>query len=255
MGFHTQFGRIAELYWRSGLHRLAGPFLGWWDRSFLRYGDVVLVLNEDQARVAREAGARRVELMGTPAPAAFLSTAPPRPPDAIRRALFLGRLAPEKGISQILRAAADLPEVHVRLVGEGPMRAEVDDAAARLPNVEAVPWVDRGRVMDFIDASDLVLLPSRFETFGSAAYEGMLRRRAVLVSEGCGLTRWPRLGQGVFTMGPDEDVGASLRRLLRMPPGEITSRAERGYDGARAMSEETLDRWLGVLSDTARRRG
>lgn len=254
VGFHTQFGRIAELYWPSGVHRAMGPFLAWWDGLLLRYGDAVLVLNEELNEVARAAGARRVELMGTPAPTAFLTTPAPCPPARVRTALFLGRLAPEKGIEEILDAAGEHPSVHFRLVGDGPLRGEVDRAAARMVNVEAVPWVDRGRVLEFIDRTDLVLLPSRFETFGSAAYEGLLRRRAVLVSEGCGLTRWPRLEQGVVTMHEDEGVGRALARLMEMPPGTLQERAQSGYEGARAMSEETLDRWLAVLLDVAKGR-
>ncbi len=253
VGFHTQFGRIAELYWPTGLCRAAGPFLGWWDGLFLRLGDAVLVLNEELGEVARAAGARRVELMGTPAPSAFLTTPAPSPPTRIRTALFLGRLAPEKGIEGILAAAQEHPSIHFRLVGDGPLRSEADQAAHQT-NVEAVPWVDRGQVMQFIDETDLVLLPSHFETFGSAAYEGLLRRRAVLVSPGCGLIRWPRLSEGVITMDPEETVSQAIARVAQMPEGALQGRARAGYEGARAMSEATLDRWLAVLTDVARGR-
>ncbi len=254
VGFHTQFGRIAELYWSTGLNRALSPFLEWWDGLFLRCGDAVLVLNEELGEVAEAAGANRVELMGTPAPNAFLTTPVPDPPSEIRTALFLGRLAPEKGIQGILDAATVHPTIRFRIVGDGPLRSEVDDAAARQANLEAVPWVDRERVLEFIDGTDLVLLPSRFETFGSAAYEGLLRRRAVLVSEGCGLIRWPRLAEGVVTMGPDEDVSQAIARLVQMPRESLQRGIRKGYEGARAMSGETLDRWLSILIDMARGR-
>jgi glycosyltransferase involved in cell wall biosynthesis len=255
VGFHTQFGRIAELYWPAGLSRLMGPLLRWWDRTFLRLGDAVLVLNEDLAGVARAFGAGRVELMGTPAPTAFLDAPPGCPPRSIRQALFLGRLAPEKGIEGVLQAADDHPEIRFRLVGDGPLRSRVDDATTRLPNVEALAWVDRGRVLELIDTSDLILLPSRFETFGSAAYEGMLRRRAVLVSEGCGLVRWPHLGRGVFTLREGESVSAGIQRLQGMSAQARAETIDQGCAAARAMSEATLDRWLAVLASVARGRG
>lgn len=49
--------------------------------------------------------------------------------------LFVGRLSYEKGLPTLLKAAKQLPDVPLWLVGEGPLRAELEQQAATLPNV------------------------------------------------------------------------------------------------------------------------
>ena len=255
IGYHTQFERIAELYWPRGLSRLARPVLGWWDHLFLRFADTVAVLNEGLEADARRGGCRSVEIMGTPSPKAFLRALPPPPPTAIRSLLFLGRLAPEKRVGQVLAAAEAHPDLRVRIVGDGPLRADVEAAVDRLPNLETVPWVEREQVMEHLDASDLVVLPSRFETFGSAAYEGMLRQRVVLASPGCGLLEWPRLREGVFVMEPEETVSAAVGRLRGLDAATLSRVAEAGHDAARELSLAAVDGWVELLRTIARGRG
>jgi glycosyltransferase involved in cell wall biosynthesis len=130
----------------------------------------------------------------------------------------------------------------------------VDEAAAALPSVETVPWVERDQVLEYLDAADLVLLPSRFETFGSAAYEGMLRRRAVLASPTCGFLSWPRLREGAFVTDPGETVSDAVSRLLQLDATVLARVATAGYEGARTLSRDAVDHWVAVLCDAARGR-
>ena len=254
VGYHTQFERIAALYWPRGLSRVSRPVLRWWDHLFLRFADTVVVLNDALEADARRGGCRRVEVMGTPSPKAFLRKPAPPPPEAIRSILFLGRLAPEKRVHQVLEAAGDHPDLEVRIVGDGPLRSAVESGAAGLPNVETVPWVERDQVLEYLDAADLVVLPSRFETFGSAAYEGMLRRRAVLASPTCGFLSWSRLRDGAFVTGPDESLSAAVARLRALDGSALARRAEVGYEGARSLSGDAVDQWVRVLRAAARGR-
>ena len=113
----------------------------------------------------------------------------------------------------------------------------------------------RRRVLEILDECDLVVLPSRFETFGTAAYEGMLRRRLVLVSRGCGLTRWPRLRKGVAVLGEDESLDGALDRLADTPPAELQRLAEAGYRAATEIREETVTAWVRLLESVAGERG
>lgn len=80
----------------------------------------------------------------------------------------------------------------------------------------------------------------------------MLRRRAVLVSPGCGLIHWPELRPGVFVMGEGEPVSDAIGRLRTAP--ELAAVAEAGCAAARALNERTLDHWVSVLVDTVHAR-
>jgi len=138
IGYHTQIDKLLELYWkRFGVGWLARRLVAFWDRLLFRFGDVVLVHNESLISAARAAGARDVALVGTPVPRLFLETPLPELPDALRRIVFVGRLAPEKEIGQILEAAERHPDVEFVLTGEGPLREHRPAfALGHMPKVE-----------------------------------------------------------------------------------------------------------------------
>lgn len=252
IGYHTQIDRLLEMYWeRFGMGGLAQRVVAMWDRLLFRFGDVVLVHNERLIAAARDGGAHRVALVGTPVPRTFLEAPPADPPTGIRDVVFVGRLAPEKEIGQTLEAAERNPDVRFVLVGDGPLRGEVDAAAARLPNVEATGWVSREGVRERIDAADVIVLPSRYETFGSAAFEAMIRGRPAIVSPNCGLARWPTLVPGIVVMREGERLADTLARARARPSGEITALAARAREGSRELSRRTVEHWLAVLTRAA----
>jgi glycosyltransferase involved in cell wall biosynthesis len=252
IGYHTQIDKLLEMYWtRFGMGGAAQRVVAMWDRLLFRFGDVVLVHNERLIAPARAGGARRVSLVGTPVPRAFIEAPPADPPSSVDRVVFVGRLAPEKEVGQILEAAGRHRDVHFVLVGEGPLRHEVDEAAARLPNVEAVGWVARDEVRAHIDAADVLVLPSRYETFGSAAFEAMIRGRPAIVSPNCGLAEWPVLAPGLVVMSDGERLADTLGRVRARPAAEITDLGARAREGSHELSRRTMEHWLAVLTRAA----
>lgn len=248
LAYHTQFDRLAELYWRWGPTRLMSPLLGWWDRFVLGFADRILVNNETLGEAS--GGGDRVRLVSTPVDPRFLTEAPP-PPHRLRRLLFVGRLAAEKRPGQVVAAARALPHVHVQVAGDGPEADAVARAAAELDNLEYLGWCDRDRVLELLDGADALVLPSHFETFGTAAYEAMLRRRAVIVTPECGLVKWPELAAGVFVMEEGETVAEALRRLDTLPGDLLARRADNARAAALDYQERTLADWLAVLAEAA----
>lgn len=120
---------------------------------------------------------------GLPAPPDEPTAAPAEP-----RLLFVGRLVPEKGVDVVLDATARLlervPGVRLTIVGEGPLREDLERQAAALGLNGAARFVGRVPAVDsyFADAA-LVLMPSRWqETFGLVALETALHGRPIVVS-------------------------------------------------------------------------
>jgi glycosyltransferase involved in cell wall biosynthesis len=77
-------------------------------------------------------------------------------------ALFFGRLVEEKGAEQVVRAAAFMPEIPVRIVGSGPcessLRKQAADAGLRNVEFLGPVW---GREMDvLLQGARVVLAPS-----------------------------------------------------------------------------------------------
>lgn len=82
---------------------------------------------------------------------------------------FVGRLAPEKGVQQLLAAASTLPEVHFVLAGDGPLRSQLEAEAGR--NVSLVGSVSSADVASLLSQADLFCLPSHSEGFATSLLE------------------------------------------------------------------------------------
>lgn len=251
VGHHTQLEELAGLYWESAFGRVSRVALSLWDGLVRRAGATVLVHNAELVETMRAAGVGDVRLVGTPTRKEFLDRPPAPFSDTVRRVSFIGRLAPEKRVEEVVAVAEAMPELAVRIVGDGPLRPEVEAAAARLPNLDAVPWVERGEVGAELDDTDLLVLPSAYETFGTAALEAMARGRIAVVSARCGIGLWPELAPGLVRMDPGESLVAAVRRVRALPPEERAAIARAGRAGAEGLTRRTVEHWLGVLTSLA----
>ena len=247
VGYHTEYSELAGLYWRKSFGNLYNTLLGLWDRLMFRFGSVVLATNRALRERALQLGAQEARIMGTPVHADFLKRPVASPPREIRTVTFVGRLAPEKELGQVLEAVRAFPDLHFRVAGEGPLRGEVEDWARNRRNLEYVGWITRDQVLSHLDETDLLVLPSRFETFGTVAFEAMTRGRLALVSAHCGIIRWPQLVPGLFVMEEGEPLARALGRLLTLDADTLEGVARRGMESSRAMSRETVDEWVALI--------
>src|SRR5581483_494519 len=167
-------------------------------RPLLRGARLVVAASQFLAGAARELGAREVAVVPAPVPI----PAAVGPPDEPPHVLYAGRLSEEKGILEFLEATAGLPRV---VVGDGPLRGRVPEAAGFVPPAELGAYYERAAV---------VCVPSRREGYGMTAREAMAHGRPVVATAVGGLA--DLRGDGVVLVPPG-DVGelrAALRRLL-----------------------------------------
>jgi glycosyltransferase involved in cell wall biosynthesis len=113
---------------------------------------------------------------------------------AIRAALTCGatgkpmiltsaRLAEQKGISHLLRAAALVPHATFVLAGDGPDRAKLQAQAAELGLNKRVLFLGyRHDVADLLACCDLFVLPSLFEGLPLSILEAMAANKPVVAS-------------------------------------------------------------------------
>ncbi len=88
--------------------------------------------------------------------------------------LYAGRLSPEKGIRTLLKAIAlaRSPKAIFRIVGDGPLEAEVREAALHDPRIRFDGRLPLTDVMGLMASARAVVVPSEcYETFGRAAAE------------------------------------------------------------------------------------
>lgn len=109
--------------------------------------------------------------------------------------LFCGRLDVEKGVSLLLRAFAwlrtEIPSACLRIIGQGPERANLERLAATLGIADWVTflgWLSPQEIEDQLRAPWASLVPSLWaEPLGLVAVEGIIRGVPVVASASGGL--------------------------------------------------------------------
>lgn len=93
-----------------------------------------------------------------------------------------------KGFAQVHQ---HFPQTSLRIAGEGPQRGELEDLAKKLGVSEQIQWlgqIPNAAVASFYQSVDIVVIPSRQESFGVTAVEGAACARPVIASRVGGLT-------------------------------------------------------------------
>jgi glycogen(starch) synthase len=149
------------------------------------------ILNVAQAAVPEIVSRSSVIYNGRETSSVKVNTLPFHPPVV----LCVGRLVVEKGFDLALSAfalvKAHFPEARMVVVGDGPVRRELQQQAVALDlrsSVEFIGSVQPDVVPQIVNAASVVVVPSRWEEpFGLVALEAALMGRAVVATRGGGL--------------------------------------------------------------------
>lgn len=247
VGFHTHYEALATLYWQNRFGLVCQRYLNWCNRLLFRHGAAVLANSPDMLRQAMSGGARAASLMGTSVPEDFVSLPAVPLNRRVERVLFAGRLADEKNLPEVVEAARRHPHIRFTIAGEGPLRPMVEKAARELDNVHYLGWVARTELPALMDAHDVLLLPSRVESFGTVALEGMARGRLVIVTATCGIAEWPQLADALFIVADDETPSRTLQRLSALQPEQRQSIATRARQQAVDLNTWNIGSWMQTL--------
>ena len=154
---------------------------------------------------------------------------------------YAGRLVAEKGLLDLVEAARRLePPVRLLLVGEGPLRGELERAAVDGLTVEVATASDQAEMPALYRRMDVLALPSRTtatwaEQFGRVLSEALVCGVPVIGSDS-GEIPWVIRTTGGGRTFPEGDAGALAVRLaeVRASPEEAADRARAGGVEARA---------------------
>lgn len=144
-------------------------------------------------------------------------------PSTSNTAIYVGRLAKEKGISTLLAAfaRAGLRESgRLLIVGDGPDRAAFEQEAIRLnllpPLVRFVGWQSREEVRRMVLSSRLLVLPSQFyEGFPMTIAEAFSCGRPVVATAVGGVAEIVGPEQGLIVPpGNDRELSRAVEGLL-----------------------------------------
>jgi glycosyltransferase involved in cell wall biosynthesis len=182
----------------------------------------------------------------------FLAEAGDRPHDRFR-VLFVGRFYRRKRVDVLLRAAAALstriPNLELRIVGNGPCAAQWRALAGDLKLGGAVAWlgdVSRSQLADEYRACDLFCLPSVQEGFGIVLLEAMAAGRAIVASRAAAI---PEVAPHSVLVEPEnhEALAAAIEELHGSP----VKRAELCRTGAQWVEQFDAPRVARLFLDAA----
>jgi len=148
----------------------------------------------------------------------------------VHRAVFVGRLAPEKGVSMLLRAwrivARDHPGWGLMLVGDGPERprleAEVQALGLPRSEVQFVGATDEPEL--WLRRSGLFVLPSREEGMSIALLEAMALGMPIVATDIPGNRRLIVNGVHGRLVPPDDPERLALAILAHWHDPEASAR-------------------------------
>lgn len=198
----TQSGAVVAML---TVHRL----LGTWDRDV----DVYLVPSEFSRRKFIEAGLPAEKLLVKPN---FVYPDPGPNAGPGEYALFAGRLAGEKGVFTLLEAWRRVGDLPLKIVGDGPLRAQLRRHIAGhglADNVELLGYLTPDEVMQTMRGARIAIFPSEwYETFGRVAVEAFACAVPVIASNMGAMAEVVTDGRtGLhFAPGDPEDLAAKV---------------------------------------------
>jgi glycosyltransferase involved in cell wall biosynthesis len=215
--------------------------------GILRFADMVAAVSNEvrQQIVSHGLKAQRVEVVHN-----GVTEIPPL--DDLTRATYdrelaldgpviasVGRLAPEKAQDRFLAAAAivldSCPDATFLIVGDGPMRADLEKRAAELGIEHAVRFTgtrDDARLL--IDRADIMVLSSDREGHSIAALEALAAGTPVVSTEVAGMRELLGTGAGLIVSSwQPRDLASGITALL----ADDARRLQMGAEGRRLVAK------------------
>ncbi len=148
----------------------------------------------------------------------------------------VARLAPQKGIDHLVRAAAAVllkyPAARFVIVGDGPLRRTLEDLAASMGILKSFEFMGyRSDALSIIPMFDVFVLPSTRETFGLTLVEALSQEVPVVASRVGGITEIvDGVTTGLLTQpGDADDLAEKICMLLE----DETLSAQLAREGSR----------------------
>lgn len=142
--------------------------------------------------------------------------------DATLLVVAVGRLVEKKGFSYLIEAAGRLEGVHVTILGDGDLRADLEERArASSASVTFLGEVDRTGVAAALGAADVVATPSVIDSHGNVdglpntLLEGLAAARPVVASAIAGIPEVVTDDVNGLLV-PEKDVEALVGALARL---------------------------------------
>lgn len=145
--------------------------------------------------------------------------------------LFVGRLTVEKGLEYLLEAvdgnrSRQMPELKLKVVGDGPQRLEYQEMAISLglsDRVTFTGWLPRYEVCELYARCRFLVFPSVWpEPYGRTGPEAMMFEKPVIGFNAGAVPEWLKDGENGFLVEPRDVEGLVGKITLLWDNAELT---------------------------------
>jgi len=185
----------------------------------------------------------------------YLDGPAPGPPPSTNRLACVGRLAEQKGQLLLVEAVGRLRDrgvdCEVVLVGDGPMRGEIERAIAALglgDRVRLVGWMSKAEVRRELIGARALVMASFAEGLPVALMEALALGRPVVTTNVAGIPELVEDGECGWLIPPGsvDDLAGAMASALAAPPAELERMGRVG--AARALARHNAATEAGKLA-------
>jgi glycosyltransferase involved in cell wall biosynthesis len=214
--YHTHFQLYLTKYFFTAIHPLVNGFLRWFHDA----ATATMTATPSMCQTLKDIGIKHVKLwpLGVDLELFSYSENPDLPALAKPVFAYFSRLAKEKSPEEFFKL--DLPGTKL-VIGDGPMRAALEK---KYGSTATFVGYKRGKeLVQWLSMADVMIFPSRTETFGLVVVESLACGVPVAAHDVMG----PR---DIITEGVDgylgEDLAEAANKCLALSPRECRAKAE-----------------------------
>lgn len=241
-GYHTAVDeylrrRIAPVYGGAAADAAAqamAGFLSW----FYNKADLVLATTPAMKRTLDSRLSTRVEILGRGVDSRVFSPSFRRPDRNGRTtALYVGRIAIEKGLHRLVPILRDRRDIELSIVGDGPARAEMQSL---LPSASFTGVLTGDALSEAFADADLFVFPSSTDTFGNVILQAMASGLPCVVMAGPGPGEIVRDGETGLVARDERELKQAVEFLIANPD-------VRREMAAAALADSRRYRWSSIF--------
>lgn len=135
---------------------------------------------------------------------------------------YVGRLSKEKGIGVLIKAMKSVPDVRLKIIGDGPLRGELEQEVRQegVRNVDFLGYRTGDHLKNAIGTSLFAVVPSEcYEVFGLTTIESFALGKPVIGSRIGGIPELVKDGETGLLFEPSnaQDLADKIRTLVSQP--------------------------------------
>ncbi|MDD5289853.1 MAG: glycosyltransferase family 4 protein [Patescibacteria group bacterium] len=169
-------------------------------------------------------------------PIEYRTTSPSKGEDSVGNyLLYFGRVSEEKGIGVLIEAMKQLPELKLKIAGEGPEFRHYGLLITnyQLQNTQLLGHKNIAELQNLIKGAYLIIVPSLSpETFGLSALESMAQGKCVVASD---IGALPELIDNNFLFSPGNVF--ELVELIKKLTNDVNSVIENGEENRKKVEQ------------------